>query len=136
MRNLLTGNGINIQFDNKNYSTQQIVLRILKNCDRDDFPLHIIVNESYLLKNYIGLLFLEIPNIINGVYAFIVSFMLIYLYEKYKTLKAPILMHIFLNITIILLLPLIIKNYIAFNLYLLTVSTLILFILKKVIKNS
>lgn len=68
MRNLLTGNGINIQFDNKNYTTQQIVLRILKNCDRDDFPLHIIVNESYLLKNYIGLLFLEIPNIINGVY--------------------------------------------------------------------
>ncbi len=68
MRNLLTGNGINIQFDNKNYTTQQIVLRILKNCDRDDFPLHIIVDESYLLKNYIGLLFLEIPNIINGVY--------------------------------------------------------------------
>ena len=68
MRNLLTGNGINIQFDNKNYTTQQIVLRILKNCDRDGFPLHIIVNESYLLKNYIGLLFLEIPNIINGVY--------------------------------------------------------------------
>ena len=46
MRNLLTGNGINIQFDNQNYTTQQIVLRILKNCDRDDFPLHIIVNES------------------------------------------------------------------------------------------
>ncbi len=68
MRNLLTGNGINIQFDIKNYTTQQIVLRILKNCDRDDFPLHIIVNESYLLKNYIGLLFLEIPNIINGLY--------------------------------------------------------------------
>lgn len=68
MRNLLTGNGINIQFDNKNYATQQIVLRILKNCDRDDFPLHIIVNKPYLLKNYIGLLFLEIPNIINGEY--------------------------------------------------------------------
>lgn len=68
MRNLLTGNGINIQFDNKNYITQQIVLRILKNCDRDDFPQHIIVNEPYLLKNYIGLMFLEIPNIINGVY--------------------------------------------------------------------
>ena len=37
MRNLLVGNGINIQFDNTNYTTQQIVLRILKNCDRDDF---------------------------------------------------------------------------------------------------
>lgn len=68
MKNILIGNGVNIQFDNKNYTTQQIVLRILKNCDRDDFPKHIIVNESYLLKNYIGLLFLEIPNIINGSY--------------------------------------------------------------------
>ncbi len=68
MKNLLIGNGINIQFDNENYTTQQIVLRVLKNCDRDDFPLHIIVDESYLLKNYIGLLFLEIPNIINGLY--------------------------------------------------------------------
>ena len=68
MKNILIGNGVNIQFDNKNYTTQQIVLRILKNCDRDDFPKHIIVNESYLLKNHIGVLFLEIPNIINGSY--------------------------------------------------------------------
>ena len=36
--NLLAGNGINIQFDRHSYTTQQIVLRILKNCDRDDFP--------------------------------------------------------------------------------------------------
>ena len=57
-------------------------------------------------------------NIINGIYAFGVSFILIYLYEKYKTLKAPIIMHIFLNTTIILVLPLIIKNYLVFNLYL------------------
>ena len=42
MRNLLVGNGINIQFDTKNYSRQEIVLRLLKNCDRDDFPSHII----------------------------------------------------------------------------------------------
>lgn len=73
-------------------------------------------------------------NIINGIYAFGVSFILIYLYEKYKTLKAPILMHIFLNTTIILMLPLIIKNYIAFNLYLLIVSIIILIIIKKLYK--
>ena len=59
MKNLLVGNGINIQFDNQNYTTSKIVLRILKNCDRDDFPAHIIVKEPYLLKNYIGQLFLE-----------------------------------------------------------------------------
>ena len=44
-------------------------------------------------------------SLINAIYAFGVSFILIYLYEKYKTLKAPILMHVFLNLTIILLQP-------------------------------
>ena len=68
MKNLLTGNGINIQFDHTNYTTQQIVLRVLKNCDRDDFPSHIIVNFPYLLKNYLGQLFLEAREIINGHY--------------------------------------------------------------------
>ena len=75
-------------------------------------------------------------NIINGIYAFGVSFILIYLYEKYKTLKAPIVMHIFLNTTIILMLPLIIKNYIAFNLYLLIMSIIILIIINKYIKKD
>jgi len=68
-------------------------------------------------------------NIINCIYAFFVSFVLIYLYEKYKTLKAPMIMHMFLNITIILILPLIIKNYLIFNLYLLIVSIISLIIL-------
>jgi membrane protease YdiL (CAAX protease family) len=75
-------------------------------------------------------------NIINGIYAFGVSFILIYLYEKYKTLKVPIIMHIFLNTTIILMLPLIIKNYIAFNLYLLVMSIIILIIINKYIKKD
>ena len=68
MKHLLVGNGTNIQFDPKSYSTQQIVLRILKNCDREDFPSHIIVNFPYLLKNYIGQLYLEARDIIGGHY--------------------------------------------------------------------
>ena len=75
-------------------------------------------------------------SIINAVYAFGVSFILIYLYEKYKTIKAPILMHIFLNSTIILLLPLILKDYLVFNLYLLIVSILVLIALRCYIKNN
>lgn len=67
-RYLLTGNGINIQFDHKDYSAQEIVLRILKNCDRDDFPSHIIVDFPYLLKNYLGLLFIEAREAIRGQY--------------------------------------------------------------------
>ena len=68
MNNLLVGNGINIQFNETDYTSQQIVLRILKNCDRDDFPSHIIVNFPYLLKNYIGQLYLESRKIILGDY--------------------------------------------------------------------
>ena len=68
MKYLLVGNGVNIQFDSKNYTTQQLVLRILKNCDRDDFPAHIIVNFPYLLKNYIGSLYLEARNVVEGLY--------------------------------------------------------------------
>ena len=68
MKHLLVGNGINIQFGSDAYSTNQIVLRILKNCDREDFPSHIIVDFPYLLKNYIGRLYLEARNIIVGRY--------------------------------------------------------------------
>lgn len=68
MKHLLVGNGINIQFNPTDYTTQQIVLRILKNCDREDFPSHIIVNFPYLLKNYLGLLFLEARDVIEGKY--------------------------------------------------------------------
>lgn len=75
-------------------------------------------------------------DIINSIYAFIVSFILIYLYEKYKTLKAPIIMHISLNSTIILMTGLIARNFIIFNSYLFIVSILILIILKYYIKKD
>ena len=68
-------------------------------------------------------------NIINSIYAFIVSFILIKLYDKYKTLKAPILMHIFLNTTIIIFLPLIIQLPLIINLYFIFVSMLIFVVL-------
>ena len=73
-------------------------------------------------------------DIVNVIYAFIVSFVLIYLYDKYKTIKAPIIMHMSLNITIILMLNLIVNNFIVFNLYLLIVSILILLFIKIYLK--
>lgn len=75
-------------------------------------------------------------DIINAIYAFGVSFILIYLYEKYKTLLAPIIMHIFLNSTIILMSSLITKNFLVFNLYLLIVSILVLLVLRVFIKKE
>lgn len=68
LKNLLVGNGINIQFDNENYTTKSIVSRVLRNCDRDDFPTHIIVDYPYLMKNYIGRLFLEARKALQGEY--------------------------------------------------------------------
>lgn len=73
---------------------------------------------------------------INAIYGFGVSFILIYLYEKHKTLKATIIMHISLNVTIILMSSLITRNFTIFNLYLLIVSILILLILKIFIKKD
>ena len=66
MRSLLVGNGVNIQFDKTGSSAQQIVLRILKNCDRFDFPAHIVVDQPYLLKDYLGDLFLKARDILAG----------------------------------------------------------------------
>lgn len=67
MNNLLVGNGINIQFNKTDYTTQQIVLRILKiviemisityHCE---FPVPV--------KNYIGQLFLEARDILEDKY--------------------------------------------------------------------
>ena len=75
-------------------------------------------------------------NLLNAIYAFGVSFILIYLYEKYKSLKAPIIMHMSLNITIILMLKLIMYNFIPFNLYLLIISIIVLLIIKKTCINE
>ncbi len=66
MKNLLVGNGINCQFDPTSYTSKQIVLRILKNCNRRDFPTEIIVDAPVLLKDYLGLLFLEARKALVG----------------------------------------------------------------------
>ena len=75
-------------------------------------------------------------SIVNIIYTFGVSFILIYLYEKYKTLKAPIIMHMFLNTTVIVLLPLISRNFIIFNTYLLIISIVLLVLINFKIANK
>ena len=93
-------------------------------------------------KSIISIIFTSIifalfhSDIINFIYAFFVSFVFIYMYEKYKNLNAPILMHISLNTTIILMLNLISKNLLIFNIYLLLVSVIILLILIIYLKNK
>lgn len=46
MKNILVGNGINIQYDNENYTCKNIVLRVLTELDEDDYPCEYIVVKS------------------------------------------------------------------------------------------
>ena len=57
MKNILVGNGINIQYDNTNYSAKSIVLRMLIDLDSEDYPIDYIVDDPMLLKSYMGKLF-------------------------------------------------------------------------------
>jgi hypothetical protein len=68
MENLLVGNGINIQFNHTDYTTQSIVLRILEELDSEDFPKNVIVDEPILLKHHIGKLFLFARKAIDGAF--------------------------------------------------------------------
>ena len=70
-------------------------------------------------------------DIVNSIYAFGVSFMFIYLYEKYNTLYAPILMHVILNLSTILIVKLNLLNISTVNIILLIVSTLVLILISK-----
>lgn len=92
-------------------------------------------NRSIFITSLIFSLF-HFPNIINIIYAFFLSFILIFLFEKYKTLKVPILLHIFINTTIVLFLPIIIAGNILINTFLLIVSIITIFILLLLSKNS
>lgn len=74
-------------------------------------------------------------NIVQIVYGFIFSFILIYVYEKYKNLKYPIIMHISAN-TIVFLFTFIIDNIIL-NQIILIISLLSLsYIYLKIIKKD
>lgn len=67
-------------------------------------------------------------NLMQMLYAFALSFMLIYVYEKYKTIKAPITMHILANTSIFLFLPILNKNIIWLNLTVLFTSIIIIYL--------
>ena len=76
-------------------------------------------------------------DIINGIYGFGISFMLIYLYEKHSTLHAPILLHVVLNITGLVIIKLGILSMLTVNILLLVISILILILVRRLfIKGS
>lgn len=66
MNNILIGNGINIQFDNINYTTKNIIIRLLTELDNPEYPIDYIIDDPLLLKCYIGKLFLFARDMIDG----------------------------------------------------------------------
>ena len=65
---------------------------------------------------------MHFPNFITMIYTFILSFIMIYLYDKYKALKAPITFHIGINTTMNVLIYALVKDNIVVNVLLLLIS--------------
>lgn len=92
--------------------------------------------KSIVIASFVFALF-HLSNPLNVIYSFSLSFMFIYLYEKYKTLLTPMLMHITANITVILMMFLIVQNIIWLNIILIILMiTILLSIHKLMIKKD
>lgn len=68
IKNLLIGNGVNIQHGGYDFSNAAIILRTLKCFKNPNFPRDILTDDPIGTKCYIGYLFLEIPRMLNGGY--------------------------------------------------------------------
>lgn len=69
---------------------------------------------------------LHLPNIINAIYALVLSFVLIKAYLKYNTIKVPMMIHVFANITTCIYLPLLLNNNMVINSMILVISIIII----------
>lgn len=65
MKNILIGNGFDIQFGGKDYINRNIIIRAVNNRDKDDFPCDIYPKEIITLLSH---LYIIIPSIISGDY--------------------------------------------------------------------
>lgn len=70
-------------------------------------------------------------NIIQFLYALALGFILIFVYEKYQNIKAPIVLHMASNITTSLFLPLLIKDNFIINYSIFLICLILLILIKK-----
>lgn len=69
------------------------------------------------------------PNVLQMLFALAIGFILIYVYEKYQSIKAPITLHMASNITTTLFMPILIQNNFIINYLVFIISLSILFII-------
>ena len=70
-------------------------------------------------------------NIIQILYALAIGFILIFVYEKYKNIKAPIILHMASNITTTLFLPILIQNNFIINYSVFLICLILIIIIKR-----
>ncbi|WP_346929104.1 hypothetical protein [Clostridium sp.] len=68
MKSLLVGNGINIQFGGYENTNEAIIIRGIKALEKDNFPKHIILENTEDLVRLIGYLFMEFKYMMNDNY--------------------------------------------------------------------
>lgn len=68
MKNIIIGNGIDIQFGGTEYHNTQIINRLLTLDSDEDFPRDIIIDEPNSIKELINLLFDIFPKVISNGY--------------------------------------------------------------------
>lgn len=73
-------------------------------------------------------------NIFQIIYALALGFILIFVYEKYKDIKAPIILHMASNITTTLFVPLLIKDNFIVNYSIFLIGLIGIFLIKKYTK--
>jgi hypothetical protein len=68
MKSLLVGNGINIQFGGYKNTNEAIIVRGIKALEKNNFPKHIILENTEDLVRLIGYLFMEFKYMMNDNY--------------------------------------------------------------------
>jgi hypothetical protein len=68
MKNIIIGNGVNIQFGGSENNNQAIMLRALKSLKSSTFPSHIIIDDPDLMLSFFGQLFHEMNDMLKGNY--------------------------------------------------------------------
>ena len=76
-------------------------------------------------------------SLVDIIYTLFIGYILVIIYEKYKSIKYPIILHISVNTTVILLSIIISLNILLLNIILFIITSLILIIIiyKKILKN-
>ena len=75
-------------------------------------------------------------NFIQMIYTFLFSLILINVFEKYKSIKYPIFMHMVSNLTTTFITMFIIKDYLVINIILFFISFIIMYLIYKKCKND